>query len=112
MVDGCFPIPNNEGNLSDPGRARVMDKKRYPGEDEVGVIPKRLEAKTAPSGLSDVPAGTFCAMTELRGSASPRIPSNKFARGSEDMELAAAEHMMIRWVHCHGYGHLSCSHDA
>lgn len=62
-----MPIPSREG-IPAPlasGRARVRDRKREEGEVEVGVIVKRLEAKTAPSGWFPVTGGMRLAITEF-----------------------------------------------
>lgn len=64
--------------------------KREEGAEVDGAEPKRFDAKTAPSGASDVVAGSCWAMTELRGRARPRMPSNSYSRGSESTIVAAA----------------------
>lgn len=64
--------------------------KRGEGAAVDGEELNRLDAKTAPSGESDVVGGSCWAMMELRGSARPRMPSNSYSRGSESTVVAAA----------------------
>lgn len=81
--DGCRPIPKRAGVWLDPGRESESEKKRAAGAEEAGVMPKRLEAKAAPSGVLFVPGVISRAILELRGKARPRMPSKLEARGSE-----------------------------
>lgn len=83
-------MPRSEGEEEDPERARNREMKREERAGVVGERPKRLEARTAPSGASEVLAGSFRVMTELEGRARPRMPSNSYSRGSSSTVVAAA----------------------
>lgn len=78
---GCLPIPKKDAGEEDPGRARDRDRKREVGAEVEGERLKRFEAKIAPSGASEVVAGSCCEMMELSGRARPRIPSYSYSRG-------------------------------
>lgn len=73
---GCLPIPSKAFGSDESGREREMEKNRCRGALDVGVIEKRLDARTAPSGSLLILGGRFAAMIELRGKDSPRIPAN------------------------------------
>jgi len=89
-AEGWRPIPRVEGTASDPGRARERERKREEGAEADGVMEKRLEAKTAPSGALEVTGGISSAMTELSGGARPRMPLKPEESGSLVMLLAGA----------------------
>lgn len=72
------------------GRARERERNRAEGAVEAGVMLKRLEAKTAPSGALPVVGGTQLAMTELAGRAIPRTPLKSVESGSSSTVYAAA----------------------
>lgn len=69
-------MPNRLGIRSVPGLSNNREKKFWAGACDAGDVPNKLDMKVAPSGPSATPAGRRCCMTELRGSASPRIPEN------------------------------------
>ena len=75
-------MPRVAGMVEEPGRERDREKKGAAGADVAGVMEKRLEANAAPSGAFDVTGGMRVAMTELRGSARPRMPLNVGEIGS------------------------------
>jgi hypothetical protein len=60
-------------------------------------MPKRLEEQEAPSGLLFVTGGMIWEMTELRGSARPRIPLKSGLRASELTIVAAAACMYAKF---------------
>lgn len=72
------------------GRARVSERKRAEGAEEEGVMVKRLDAKTAPSGWLPVTGGMSPAITEFWGSARPRMPMKSLESGSSSTSVAAA----------------------
>jgi hypothetical protein len=86
---GWAPMPKYESTVFEPGRCSESERKRAAGADVEGVIPNKLDGRVAPSGLFDVTVGIACAMTELRGSASPRMPEKRELRGSLSTEVAA-----------------------
>lgn len=63
---------------------------------------KRLEAQAAPSGVSVVTAGISCVITELRGSAKPRIPLKLGERGSFATSVTAATNESLVLALCNG----------
>jgi hypothetical protein len=79
-----------DGTVEEPGRASESERKGAAGAEVAGVMEKRFEAQTAPSGASDVPGGMRSAIIELSGRARPRSPLNVEERGSLVMLFPAA----------------------
>ena len=74
------------------GRARESERNLAEGAVDEGVMVKRLEVKTAPSGAFPVVGGTTLAMIELEGNAMPNTPLKSVESGSSSTVLAAAIH--------------------
>ena len=93
-------MPSSEVTSGESGRESASEKKRAAGAEPTGVMPKRFEAKTAPSGALPVEGGRMLAMMELSGSARPRMPSKSRSRGSSWTVVTAATGRLTH----HGWG--------
>lgn len=88
--DGWRPIPKRLGISSIPGRSSVKLKNRAEGASAAGVMPKRFDAKVAPSGVFPLSAGIFCSMMLFSGSARPSTPEYALSSGSDSRLSTAA----------------------